>query len=126
MKYPYMNIIRIAALTACLVLAGCSNAPDTAATEFTEAAAAGRTAEALERLDPERRRMADMKLTSAVRRAAADAERRGGLKDVRVVESEKSDGDHATVTVELRFGDGTTKRDVHKVRKVDGEWFVTM
>lgn len=83
-----MNRIRIAALTTSLILAGCSKAPDAAATEFTEAAAAGRIAAALERLDPEMTRMAGMKLTSAVRRAAADAERRGGLKDVRVVESE--------------------------------------
>lgn len=30
------------------------------------------------------------------------------------------------MTLELGFGEGATKCDVHKVRRVDGEWYVTM
>ena len=124
-----MKIAKHMTLAACLALVGCSgggSGPDAAATTFMEELSGGRTAEAMGRIDPELKQMGGMKITAMMQQRAAEVGKKGGLKEVRVVETTKSDDDHAVVTTEARFGDGTVSREKNKMRRVDGEWYVTM
>jgi hypothetical protein len=111
---------------ALLLLTACSKGPDDVAQTFIQDTAAGRTSEAVENFDPELRQMAGMKLTAGLRSQAEKANRKGGVKELRVVSTEQADDAHATVTTETTFGDGSTLRDVGKLRKVHGRWYVTI
>lgn len=91
-----------------------------------EAAGRGQTAEALERVDPEIKATAGIFLAPMLQGRATTAKKRGGVTSVAVEKVDRSNADHAVVTTVTRFGDGSTQTDTGKVRRVDGEWYITM
>lgn len=116
-----------AVLSAALAIASCSSedGPRDVAKAFVSDVGAGRQAEAVERFDPRLREVGGMMLGMALAEGTARARRKGGLKEVRVIQTDRTDDTHAVVTTEIRYGDGSTRRDSGKVREVDGKWYVT-
>lgn len=108
----------------CLVLAACSSGPDTRAEGFTRAVATEQTGAALEYVDPGLKSAFGSKLATSVANAGKKIQSKGGLLSVET--SSEVDGDFATVTIVQKFGDGSTTTEKMKMRKVEGEWYVTM
>ena len=113
------------AILLSVLLSACGRGPDDTAVTFVKAANAGRTAEALEQLDPTVREMGGPKLAAAVGAQQKKNAAKGELKDV-TVDSTKVDGDYATVVVREKFSKASDATSNMKMRKVDGKWFVTM
>jgi hypothetical protein len=88
--------------------------------------AAGRTAEAMQRMDPAMAQTVGPMIAIVLATEAAKAKKAGGLKEVRIAETLETDADHATVRAEGHFADGTVTREQTKMRRVDGKWYVTM
>lgn len=110
----------------CLTLAACSAGPDDTVRDFMQDKASGRTAEAMQRMDPAMAQTVGPLIAAVLATEAVKGRTHGGLKDVKVVESQKTDADHAVVRAEGRYGDGTVTREQTKLRRVDGKWYVTM
>ena len=117
---------RIAAVAACLVLAGCSAGPEATARGFMEDKAAGRTAEALARVDPQMKQVAGPLVAAMLAAESAKATKLGGLENVEVVDTRNTDADHSVVRIKGHYRDGTATREQAKLRRVGGEWYVTM
>ncbi|MBD8546728.1 DUF4878 domain-containing protein [Sphingomonas sp. CFBP 8760] len=111
---------------ACLSLAACSAGPEDTARGFMEDKAAGRTAEAMQRMDPAMAQTVGPIIAAVLATEAAKGKSHGGLKNVSVAEIVKADADHAIVRAEGHYGDGTVAREQTKLRRVDGTWYVTM
>lgn len=120
--------LEVLVLAATLAASGCSRAgdPGDAASAFVSEVAKGRQAEALERVDPQLRQIGGMMLGMGLAEGTARAKRNGGLKEVRVLRSERTDDTHAVVTTETFYNDGSSRRDTGKLRLFEGTWFVTM
>ncbi|WP_375271362.1 hypothetical protein [Sphingomonas sp.] len=106
-------------------LAACSNAAEDSAVAFVKAADEGRTAEALDHLDPTLRQMGGPKLAAGIGSAQKKTAAKGELKGVSA-DNSKVDGDYATVVVRETFTKSPDQINTMKMRKVDGTWFVTM
>lgn len=118
--------MRMVAVAACLGLAACSAGPGDAARGFMEDKAAGRTAEAMERMDPAMAQTVGPMIAVVLATEATKGKKAGGLKDVKVVETRQTDADHAIVRAEGHYGNGTVAREETKMRRIDGRWYVTM
>jgi len=118
--------MRMVAVAACLGLTACSAGPEDAARGFMEDKAAGRTAEAMERMDPAMAQTVGPMIAVVLATEAAKGKKAGGLKDVKVVETRKTDADHAIVRAEGRYANGSVAREETKMRRIDGRWYVTM
>lgn len=111
-------------LSLALFLAACGSGPASQARKFSENAARGHTAEAVEQIDPAMRQIAGPKLIAAVEKSHKKASGKGGLKSAEVL-NEQIDGDHATLDLKETYGDGTSNTTKMKMRQVEGTWYVT-
>jgi len=118
----YRHIIALALLP---LIASCGSGPDVVATEFSKALAKGDTTAALDMMDPGIKQLGGPKLAAAMSQAGRKAQEKGGIDDVKVLES-NVDGDYAKVVVEDHFKNGSTSRDTIKLHKSDGKWLITM
>lgn len=121
-----MHIRPLVAAAALLALTACGQGPGDAVRAATEAAGRGHTAEALERIDPEIKGTAGIFITPALQDKARKAKAKGGVTSVTVEKVDQIDADHAVVTTVTHFGDGSKQTDTGKVRRADGEWYITM
>ena len=121
-----MHIRPLVAAAALLALTACGQGPGDAARAAMEAAGRGQTAEALERIDPEIKASAGIFITPMLHDKARKAKAKGGVTSVEVEKVDHTDADHAVVTTVTRFGDGSTQTDTGKVRRIDGQWYITM
>lgn len=122
MKIPLIVATAILSLS----LAACSAGPEDATCAFMQDKAAGRTAEAMQRMDPAMAQTVGPMIAVVLATEATKGRKHGGLKEVTVKETDKQDADHATVRAEGRYGDGTVAREQTKLRRVDGTWYITM
>lgn len=107
------------------LLTGCSPGPSATAKAFAENAAAGRSAEALELMDPELKSAFGPKIVPALSKVSTAAEKKGGLESI-AIEDEQIDGTRATLKISETFGDGSKNNSKMKLREIDGKWYVTM
>ncbi len=122
-----MNMLSIIVIAVtCLSLAACSAGPEDTVRGFMQDKAAGRTAEAMQRMDPAMAQTVGPMIAIVLATEAGKGKTHGGLKDVTVKETNRPDADHATVRAEGRYGDGTVAREETKLRRIDGTWYVTM
>jgi|GEM_PF-4731885 len=121
-----MGIPPLVAAAALLALTACGQGPGDTVRAATEAAGRGQAAEALERIDPEIKATAGIFIAPALQDKARKAKAKGGVTSVTVEKVDQTDADHAVVTTVTRFGDGSTRTDTDKVRRVDGKWYITM
>ena len=115
------NLIAVSAL---LSLAACSVGPDDRAEDFIEATANGNTAEAIEHFDPQIRQMFGPKVMAGLQRQTETVRQRGGLTSVDALNPVIA-GDSATVDVKIQYKSAPEENAKMKLRKVDGEWYVT-
>ncbi len=113
-------------VVACLALAACSSGPEDAVRGFMQDKAAGRTAEAMQRMDPAMAQTVGPMIAVVLATEATKGKRAGGLSAVKVVETRKTDADHAIVRAEGHYRNGTIAREETKMRRIDGKWYVTM
>lgn len=118
------RVKRLSALLVLLPLTACTAGPDDRAEEFIEAAANGETAKAVEHIDPQIRQLFGPKLMAGVQRQAETVRQRGGLKSVDAFNATVT-GDSATVDVKVQYKSAAEESAKMKLRKVEGEWYVT-
>lgn len=63
------------------------------------------------------------KLTIMVGSAQEETAKKGGLKDVKVIESTQ-EKEFVKVKLELSFGDGSTDKGNFTLKQYDGKWFI--
>jgi hypothetical protein len=115
--------ILLTALMACTILR-----PGPAATvkQFYKSVEAGNLDDAIKLLSGQlRSQIGDQKLRAALAEQARDIkQRQQGIRSISV-EKEDVQGQIATVTLLLTFGDGTTKRDVTKLVLENNSWKIS-
>ncbi len=124
------NLVLLAAVTA--ALAACSNGPKSASRQFYSAIGNGNTAKAIHMIDlvdlsPTAQAMG---VTGKIRAAAESlhkrAEAHGGLSTVKILSMKKLDDNHAKVTAEMEFKDGTTQTSTDTWVKLHGRWLLDL
>jgi hypothetical protein len=119
------NMRILAILAAALLLAACSNSPESVAAKFSAAGANGHTAEATELLDPQVKETFGPKLPFAIAEAQRKANARGGVKSADA-EKLSENGDYATVRVTTHYNDGSSGTENARLRRVRGKWYISM
>lgn len=112
------------AASLAFALSACSSSPGDRAEEFYIAVSENETGEALAVVDPGLTQAFGAKLSSNIAKNYEKSEARGGLLSLNT--TSEVEGDRANVRVTLTFGDGTKQEDNIKMRKIDGEWYLTM
>lgn len=119
------------ALTLGLFLSACSSSPEDVALEFTQAMFKGDTKKAVSLLylgdkevDEKDVKMFEGKLTMVAAENAKKAEKKGGVKDIVVVETKESGENELIVNIKTSFGDGTEDIEVVKLTNKNGKWLV--
>lgn len=103
-------------------LAGCSSGPDKAVKSFFIALDAGQVDKAMGYLSTSTlNTLGHDKWQAALISASKDMQSKGGLSSVKIIDK-KVRGDIAAVTVELTFGDGSSKTDTINLIKENGDW----
>jgi len=131
--HPYMKICNAGAfvigklflVTFLVILSGCGNSASDRAIEFTKNVFQGKTLQPEEWLTVEARRSESFDqfggLSALMRQSKLEAERKGGVATVRVINTEVT-VDKTIVEVEVTFrnGEKTSSRDIWK--QEDGTW----
>ena len=112
------------AASLAFALSACASSPGDRAEEFYIAVSENETGEALAVVDPGLTQAFGAKLSSNIAKNYEKSEARGGLLSLNT--TSEVEGDRANVRVTLTFGDGTKQEDNIKMRKIDGEWYLTM
>jgi hypothetical protein len=117
-------LILFAALTSCTIFR-----PGPAATvrKFYKAVEAGELNEAINLLSGQARsQLGDQKLRAALAETAREIkQQRQGIKSIEVV-SEEVQGQIASATLLITYGNGSTRRDVTKLVMENNSWKITM
>lgn len=119
-----LDVKLLFAASLAVVLSACSSSPSDRAEEFYVAVSENETGEALAVVDPGLTQAFGAKLSSSIAKSYEKSEARGGLLSLDT--TSEVEGDRANVRVSLTFGDGTTQEDNITMRKIDGEWYLTM
>ena len=106
-------------LLLCLSIVGCSssNSPSGVVKDFYKYTADGKTNEAVALVTGKGQGLVAAFLPALTE----DIKEKGGIKSIDIIKEEIS-GDTATVTLVLKFGNGSTKEDSSELIKQDGKW----
>ena len=69
--------------------------------------------------------MGDDKLKAMLTEASAEAKKKGNITSIEILK-EEVDGDTATVTHKVTWGNGDVEEETSELAKVDGQWIVSM
>ena len=122
-----MRLLKAQSLFAAFLafaLAGCSSGPDDRVEGFYHAVSNNETGEALEYVDPGLTQAFGAKISASIARDYEKSKKKGGLLSLDT--SSQIEGDRAKVNVTATYGDGSTQDTDLKMRKIDGEWYITM
>ena len=109
----------LGALLLCLIFVGCSssNSPSGVIKDFWKYSADGKMNEAVALVTGEGQGL----MTAFFSMLTADIKEKGGIKAIDI-KKEEINGDTATVTYVVKYGNGSTKEDTDKLIKQDGKW----
>jgi hypothetical protein len=114
----------LSAALLCIVLtwACAGSSPSSAVKAFYEAVSNGKTEDAMSLLSQQTiNTIGEAKLRAGIQEASRKMATRGGLKDL-VITSEQLQGDVATITALLKYGNGTEETEKEQLVKEKGGW----
>ncbi|WP_298015891.1 DUF4878 domain-containing protein [uncultured Parasphingopyxis sp.] len=125
------NLFKFFAPVLFAVAAACSGGggggPGDVVEDFNMALAEGDVDAAIEHIQPSQRDAVRPKLEMVAPMAASQLEAQGGIDSIEVTNEEISeDGNTATVSYTVTFGNGETSEDQDTLTMVDGTWYVGM
>ncbi len=126
---PQKVILVAAAATA---LTACSSSPKTASKHFYTDIGTGHPDQAMKLMDtadvPPAAQLVDVngKIRAAMEATHQQAEAHGGLDQVKILSMQKIDADHAKVSAEMLFHDGTNQQTTDTWVKKNGRWLMAI
>ena len=124
------NVILVAAVATALT--ACSSGPKTASKDFYTDIGNGHPDQAMKLIDtadvPPAAQLVDVngKIRAAMEATHQQAETHGGLDQVKILSMQQIDADHAKVSAEMVFHDGTNQQTTDTWVKKNGKWLMAV
>ncbi len=118
----FISFVILALFAFALVQCGSSSGPGDTMKEFFSAVEKNNVEDASELLAPDVKAMlGDKKLEKAIGEKSKEITEKGGISNIEITE-EKIEEDTANLKFIITYGNGTTKEDKGKLKKIDGKW----
>lgn len=124
------KVIVVAAVATALT--ACSSGPKAASKDFYSDIGNGQTDQAMKLIDtagiPPAAQLVDVnsKIRAAMEATHQQAEAHGGLDQVKILSLKQIDADHAKVSAEMVFHDGTVQQSTDTWIKRNGKWLMAV